>query len=129
MTNTPTKLLELKNALAKLDEGLQQTNPSQLEQDGVLQRFEFTFELAWKVIQEFAQIQGLEVASPREAIRVGAQTGIIDTPEDWLIDLKNRNLTTHIYDEQTAQEIFRQISPFASRVHSLISTIESKQTI
>lgn len=123
------KLDELKNALFKLDEGIGQVNPSQLEKDGILQRFEFTFELVWKVIQEFSQTQGVEVVSPREAIRIGAQLGIIDTPEDWLIDLKNRNLTTHIYDEQTAREIFEQIPKFASRVHTLISAIESKQTI
>lgn len=126
MTIALIKLDELKNAIIRLDEGLNQPNPTQLEKDGILQRFEFTFELAWKVVQEYSQIQGIEVVSPREAIRIGAQLGIIDTPEDWLIDLKNRNLTTHIYDDQTAQEILTQIPSFSTRVHSLISSIESK---
>jgi len=126
MTVNLIKLDELKNALNKLDEGLSQVNPSQLEQDGILQRFEFTFELAWKVIQEYAQTQGVETVSPRDAIRVGAQLGIVDIPEDWFIDLKNRNLTTHIYNEQTAQEILTQIPKFSSRVHSLLISLDSK---
>lgn len=117
------KLSDLKEAITRLDEGLQ-TSQNELERDGVLQRFEFAFELAWKVIQEYAKFQGIEVVSPREAIRVGAELGIIINPEGWFIDLQNRNLTTHIYDAKTAEKIFRGVGDFADRVHQMVNAID-----
>jgi len=108
------KFNDLKEAILKLNEGLKERK-SELERDGVLQRFEFTFELAWKVVQEYAKYQGVEVASPREAIRVGAELSIIEDPDKWFVDLQNRNLTTHIYDARNGGKNFPRSKRFCTK--------------
>jgi len=66
----------------------------------------------------------VEVASPREAIRVGAELSIIEDPDKWFVDLQNRNLTTHIYDAEMAEKIFQEVNGFAQRVSQMVVEIE-----
>lgn len=117
--NPNFKLDELQAAYNRLKEGLD-TAKEQLEIDGVLQRFEFTFELSWKAIQEYAKYQGISVASPRESFRVAGDLGLIEDVEAWLEYLEERNKTTHIYDAKMAKAIFDKIPRFASLADSLI---------
>lgn len=124
MTNT-FKFDELKEAANRLGEGLD-TAKSQLEIDGVLQRFEFTFELSWKTIQEYAKYQGILVASPRESVRIAGDLALIDNVELWLEYLEERNKTTHIYDAKMAKSIFDKLPTFAKLVSSLITNLTSK---
>ena len=118
------KLTDLKSALESLREGVNKTKDD-LDRDGVIQRFEFTFELLWKVIQEYAKYKGIESASPRDAFRVAGDLGIIDNPNTWFDFLKDRNLTTHLYSEEDAVKIFSHISSFITEVEKIISKIEN----
>jgi nucleotidyltransferase substrate binding protein (TIGR01987 family) len=113
------KLEELHKALARLSEGISMVQ-NDLDRDGVIQRFEFTFELVWKSIQEFSRYKGLEVASPRDAIRIAADLGILANPDLWFDFLKDRNESTHIYNEDTAKLIFSHIPRFIEEVEKLI---------
>lgn len=118
--NEKVKLDDLKSALNRLKEGVDKVE-NDLDQDGVIQRFEFTFELVWKSIQEYARLSGLEVVSPRDAFRVAGDLKLIDDPEKWFTFLKDRNESTHLYDESKAQEIFSHIPDFINEVDFLIS--------
>lgn len=71
-----------------------------LLQSGLVQTYEYTFELAWKTLKDYLTLEGFEVRSPRETIRQGFQSGYIMNGEDWLQALAYRNLTTHIYDNE-----------------------------
>ena len=71
-----------------------------LLQSGLVQTYEYTFELAWKTLKDYLTLEGFEVRSPRETIRQGFQSGYIMNGEDWLQALADRNLTTHIYDDE-----------------------------
>ena len=71
-----------------------------LLQSGLVQTYEYTFELAWKTLKDYLTLEGFEVRSPRETIRQGFQSGYIMNGEDWLQALADRNLTTHIYDNE-----------------------------
>ncbi|GAB4420719.1 MAG: nucleotidyltransferase substrate binding protein [Thermodesulfovibrionales bacterium] len=77
--------------------------------DGTIQRFEFTFELAWKVIQKFIRYEGFDCNTPRECLRKAYSAGIIDNDEIWLDMLDDRNKTSHIYNEAVAKGIFNRI--------------------
>ena len=70
-----------------------------LLQSGLVQTYEYTFELAWKTLKDYLTLEGFEVRSPRETIRQGFQSGYITNGEDWLQALADRNLTIHIYDD------------------------------
>jgi len=117
--NERDKLGDLKLALSRLKEGVVEVK-NDLDRDGVIKRFEFTFELVWKAIQEYARFSGLEVVSPRDAFRVAADLKLIENPEDWFVFLKDRNETTHLYNEDQAKEIFLHIPDFIKKVEVLI---------
>lgn len=64
-----------------------------------------TFELAWKVLKDYLEAYGIEVKSPREAIKVAFQQEIIGQGHDWMDALTDLNLTVHTYDESTAAPV------------------------
>ena len=76
---------DYKNALNRLREALQE-EPTELAIDGILHRFEFTFELAWKTIKDYLEYMGIseKTGSPRENIQLGFKHGIISDGELWL---------------------------------------------
>jgi len=80
-----------------------------LDRDGVIQRFEFTFELLWKTAKIFLEYEGFRCVSPRSCIKEGVRREILLEGEVLLDMLEDRNKTTHIYDEHTAKEIFERI--------------------
>ncbi len=65
--------------------------------DGVIQRFEFNYELVWRVIKYYLEYQELEVKSLKEAFTIG----LIENGDEWIDMLNDRNLTSHVYDEET----------------------------
>ncbi len=77
--------------------------------DAIIHRFEFSFELAWKLMKVVLDYEGIEVSSPRSSIREGWKAGLIVDAETWLDMQEKRNLSTHTYDEFTALEVYRQI--------------------
>lgn len=72
---------------------------STLEKEGLIQRFEYTFELAWKTLKDFLESENVEAKFPREVIKKGFQYEIISNGEVWMEMLENRNLMTQTYDE------------------------------
>ncbi|MBD2230622.1 nucleotidyltransferase substrate binding protein [Phormidium tenue] len=77
-------------------------SPSLVERAGIIQFFELAFELAWKVMKDYEEAEGILVKTPREAIKQGFQIGLISQGHGWMSALQDRNLTTHTYNEATA---------------------------
>ncbi|QQZ08981.1 nucleotidyltransferase substrate binding protein [Heyndrickxia vini] len=82
---------------------------TELEQAGIIQFFEITFELAWKVLKDYLESQGYIVKSPRETLKQAFQIGLIEEGHNWIDALSKRNLTTHTYDEEFAKKFVREI--------------------
>mgnify|MGYP000959917162 CR=1 FL=1 len=82
---------------------------SEIEKAGLIQFFEITFELAWKVLKDYLEAQGYIVKSPRETIKQAYQMEVIDDGHVWIEALSNRNLTTHTYDEQFTEKFVLDI--------------------
>lgn len=80
-----------------------------LLQEGLIQRFEYTHELAWKVMKDYAEYQGYtDIKGSRDAFRKGLEMGIIDSVK-WMESIEDRNQTSHNYDDETANEIFEAV--------------------
>ena len=80
-----------------------------LLQEGLIQRFEYTHELAWKVMQDYEKYQGhTEIRGSRDAIRVALQIALIDD-ERWMDSIADRNQTSHDYDGRSADSIIENI--------------------
>lgn len=100
---------KLKTAFTRLKEAVERTLDD-LDRDGVIQRFEFTFELFWKTLKLLLEYEGFSGCSgPRSCIKEGARRGFLENGELLLDMLEDRNKTTHIYDEKTSGEIFERI--------------------
>lgn len=103
-------------AVLRLEEAVQIPNPSELERDAIIQRFEFTFEAVWKAAQGYLRtVEGMDVASPKGVIRACREVGILDE-SDALLALKmadDRNLTVHTYNEPLAMAIYERILQYS----------------
>lgn len=82
---------------------------TELERAGIIQFFEMTFELAWKVLKDYLEAQGYLVKSPRETIKQAYQIELINDGHVWLDALAKRNLTTHTYDDALADKLVKEI--------------------
>nr|WP_302830757.1 nucleotidyltransferase substrate binding protein [uncultured Bacteroides sp.] len=85
------------------------TPDDDLLQSGLVQTYEYTFELAWKTLKDYLELEGFLLRSPRETIRQGFQSGYITNAEDWLQALSDRNLTVHIYDDEIISRVLKDI--------------------
>jgi len=102
-----------KKALKKLGEAVQldaERPLSELERQGIIQSFEYTHELAWKVMQDFFVYQGnTEIRGSRDATRQAFSAELIADGDNWMEMIKSRNLSSHTYNEAISEEIYRQI--------------------
>ncbi len=92
--------------LANADFKMAETND--IYRIGVIGQYNLTFELAWKALQEIMRKHGVEdssAGSPREILQLGYKFGFIDDSETWLLMLKKRNTSVHIYNEEEVDEL------------------------
>ncbi len=79
---------------------------SNLEKQGVIQAFEFTHELAWNVLKDYLQDQGNQsIKGSKDATREAFKVGLIVDGEQWMAMIQSRNISSHTYDEATAEEL------------------------
>lgn len=103
------KLDNFMNCLAILaDADFKMAETNDIYRTGVIGQFNRTFELAWKALQEVMRKHGIEDAStgsPREILQLGYKFGFINNSETWLLMLKKRNTSVHIYNEEEVDEL------------------------
>ena len=117
----------LDRAFSQLQKGLAIERPSDIEYQGIIQSFEFTFELSWKTLKDFLEAQGLMCQFPREVIKQAFQNQVILDGEIWLEMLAKRNMLAHIYDENMAREANRLIKEhFAPQIENLVQWFQKK---
>lgn len=97
-------------ALGRLQAALEKDADSDdMYLDATIQRFEFCFELAWKLMKAVLEYDGIEANSPRGCIREGWKQRLISNAEAWLEMMEKRNLSSHTYDENVAREIYHDV--------------------
>lgn len=120
MTKTQAQYDSLQKAFQRLKEAVILPSEITINQDATIQRFEFTFELAWKLMKTILETEGLEAISPKNVIREGATIGLIDDPQKWFAFLENRNLSVHTYKEEIAKKVYQSAKEFIPFVDRLI---------
>jgi nucleotidyltransferase substrate binding protein (TIGR01987 family) len=110
MTYDPN--LNFNKALRRLKEFIALPINSDRDKAGIIQAFEFTYEQSWKSLQKRASNEGIQVKTPRQAFEFGIQIGFITATEEnqWINLINDRNLTSHIYDETTADKVVDRIT-------------------
>jgi nucleotidyltransferase substrate binding protein (TIGR01987 family) len=82
---------------------------SDLEKEGLIQRFEYTFELAWKTLKDFLESKGVDAKYPRDIIKESYRNELIDDGELWLEMLDKRNVLAHAYNEDVFRSVVNDI--------------------
>lgn len=115
------------NLLSKLTDALSRLQETKsypedlLHQDSKIQRFEFTFELCWKLMQEIERDARLPIAGARNTIRQAAQLQLIEDPAIWFEFLELRNETVHLYQLEIAKKVAARIPSFIPLVEEFLS--------
>lgn len=126
--NAKRRFEQLERAVTRLQEALAVPIDAPLAVDGTIQRFEFAFELSWKTMKGFLELDapGARLATPREVIKAAFTAGWIDDEEAWLDILRMRNVTSHIYDEHMARDIYARIRTRFSALTAIVAALKTK---
>ena len=118
-----------KHALEELTEAVElyRARPlSKLEKQGLVKAFEFTHELAWNVMKDYFEYQGkTSIMGSRDATREAFNRGMIDDGENWMKMIQSRNLSSHTYNQEIADEI---VEDTINIFHNLFVQLERKLT-
>ncbi len=118
-------LSKLSNAIIRLREGAARAHDD-LEKDGVIQRFEFTYELAWKTLKIFLTKEGINCKSPRECFKQAFKMGMITEEKIFLSMLEDRNAMSHIYSETLSSEIYVRIKEnYVDAIENILNKIQN----
>jgi nucleotidyltransferase substrate binding protein (TIGR01987 family) len=98
-----------------------------LSLEGLIQRFEYTFELSWKTLKDFLESKGENVRFTRDVIKKSFQLDIIDDGEVWLEMLEKRNIMAHTYNEKAFKESINQIvNKYYFEIEKLVLFLEKE---
>lgn len=114
----------VERALLSLTEALARPPANDLERDGAIQRFEFTFEALWKIGQRVLAREGVSSTSPKSVIRDLAAQGMLPDALRWMDFLEARSLTSHTYLERNAQKVFAQLPDFLTSAQALLKRLK-----
>ena len=109
-------------ALAQLRKFISKGELSELEEQGLIKAFEYTYELAWTTLKDFLEYQGhAGIYGSRDAIRKAFELNLVQDGQGWMDMLESRNKTSHTYNEEIAQEICQAVQ---TRYFKLLEQLE-----
>ncbi|OGC06554.1 hypothetical protein A2526_02275 [candidate division WOR-1 bacterium RIFOXYD2_FULL_36_8] len=104
---------QFEKAFGRLTELTQTAEKSEVKRDATIKRFEFTYELLWKMFKRIATVEKLEAFSPKSSFQAAFQLGLIENEQLFLDIIDARNKTSHVYSELNANEIYDFIQDHA----------------
>src|SRR3954463_5454605 len=122
-------LIRMRDLLQKSLLRLETEKLDELGQMGVIQAFEVSYELVWKILQKILNQQGVEARSPRETFRLAAQFGYLDNPQTWLGFGQERNLASHAYREEILHELLNLLPQFIPELTKIINNLQAKEEL
>ncbi len=100
-------------AFSQLQEAVeisQKRSLSKLEEQGLIQAFEYTYELAWNTLKDYFESQGeINIHGSKDAIKLAFRRGLIENGDTWMNMVEDRTMTTHTYNDETAKKILQAI--------------------
>jgi nucleotidyltransferase substrate binding protein (TIGR01987 family) len=124
MTKHTAVISQFEKALRRLEAVLAQPK-DEFMRDSSIQRFEFTIDLAWKAIKaHLHEKHGIACASPKSCLREAFKVGIVDHEEKWLSFVDMRNETSHTYNEELAEEVYKCLPDTISSCKKLLTTLK-----
>ena len=129
MDRLTQRIQDAQRANSALQSAIGVPSPSELERDGAIQRFEFTYEAVWKAAQAYLEVQeGIQVPSPRAVFRGLGRVGVLNEGEALLaLEMSDdRNRTIHTYIEEVARQIFEKLPAYAPLLQAIADRIQDQ---
>ena len=128
---TPLELaLASLKEVAELDRAKQDLKMSAVVRDSAIQRFEYTYELAWKTLQRYLQqdmgVDNVDHLSRKDLFRLAAEKALLNDPEQWFEYHQKRNRTSHTYDLNTAESVYRSAVSFVHDAQQLLDVLQKR---
>lgn len=128
------ELTSLEKALSSLEQAIarSQRQPTDEEvRDSVIQRFEYSYELSWKMLKRQLEMDSptpvsIDAMSFKEMIREAAERGLINNPESWFEYRRQRNLTSHTYNETKARQVYQTALVFIQDAKTLLQNLKQR---
>ena len=122
----------LKKALSNLDEAVklsEERELTKLEKQGLIQSFEYTYELAWNTLRDFYRSKGeVDIQGSRDAFRLAFERGLIEDGQVFMNMIKSRQLSSHTYNEETADDIYQDIvNHYFCAFQELVERLQQEQ--
>jgi nucleotidyltransferase substrate binding protein (TIGR01987 family) len=119
-------------ALAQLEKFIEKGELNKLEKQGLIQSFECTYELTWNTIKDYFESQGeTNILGSRDAFRLAFKRGLIENGDVWMEMITSRALTSHTYNEETAEKIAQDIEAQYydefTRLHEKFAALKEKE--
>lgn len=130
MEDTNRKLRQsfenLKRALNRLEEALNEDQENSLIVDGTILRFKFTTDIYWKTLKRLLLSEGIDAKIPHETLKEAYQVGWLPNEQAWLQMLKDRNSTLHVYNEEMARKISQNIIRYFPEMKNTFQQLEQR---
>ncbi len=125
MTQLEARLTQFESALDRFRTVLKEPK-TDIVRDSAIKRFEFTFDLCWKLLKVYLnEKKGMVCASPKECFREAYRQGIIDYDEVWIRFVDLRNETAHTYREEMAEKVYRALPAVLKHFEILFSVVRN----
>ncbi|MFL0683545.1 nucleotidyltransferase substrate binding protein (TIGR01987 family) [Algoriphagus aquaeductus] len=123
------RLQNFKRAFIQLEKAVKTPDLNELERQGLIKAFEFTYELAWTTLKDYLIDMGYtELMGSKDTFRQAFQLGLISDGEIWMEMVKSRNLTSHTYNQDTAESIEEDvITTYYPLIKQLLDNLETKE--
>ncbi|MEI6679654.1 MAG: nucleotidyltransferase substrate binding protein [Mariniphaga sp.] len=119
------RFYNFRKAFTQLSRFMEKKGLNEMEEQGLIQSFEYTFELAWKTLQDLLEEKAgyIDIKGPRPVLMQAFKDGYLTNGEKWMEMLKDRNRTVHTYDEEIAREI---IAAITQDYYGLLTNLDQK---
>jgi nucleotidyltransferase substrate binding protein (TIGR01987 family) len=125
------RLNNFKKAYIQLKEAVNMDNYSDLEREGLIQRFEYTFELSWNTLKDLLENQGYTgIIGSKDTLRLAFERGLITDGETWMEMVESRIKTSHTYQKETAEKIADLVkNKYFILIQALLNRLEKEESI
>lgn len=128
------ELTSLEKALSSLEQAIVRSQREPMDEevrDSVIQRFEYSYELSWKMLKRQLEIDSptpvsIDAMGFKEMIRESAERGLINNPESWFEYRRQRNMTSHTYNEAQAKQVYKTALVFIQDAKTLLQNLKQR---
>jgi nucleotidyltransferase substrate binding protein (TIGR01987 family) len=126
MSDIKFSIINLEKAISRLEEAVNEPQVNDFVIDATIQRFEFVIELFWKTLKRLMYIEGIESSTPKDTLIKARENKWLSDSDIWVQMLRDRNETSHVYNETKAREIYQHVHDYFPELKRVFLALKEK---